>query len=528
MKEQGGTSYRVNKELRETVILAQQDVTRDPPFTKIDILVFRNLLIYLEPALQERLIRLMHYSLRPGGILLLGTSETICGLSDLFGAIDQKLRLFRRCESSTRLAPVDVPSFFSPPLAAVAVTPASPIVNLQTVTDELILRQFGPAAALVNDKGDILYINGRTGKYLEPAAGKANWNIHAMAREGLRHPLAAALQKALRLGRAITVSGLTVGMNGGSTTLNLTVKPLQEPNPLRGTYLVVFRDVLPAAPSKKDRGKRGGTQRPARVAELEREVRQLHDELRSSREDMQTSQEELRSANEELQSTNEELQSTNEELTTSKEEMQSMNEELQTVNVELQAKVDELSRAANDMKNLLDSTQIATVFLDRSLRIRRYTAQATRVLRVIPTDVGRLVTDVTTDLVFPGLPDAVAKVLRTLVPLEREIPATEGRWFSSRIMPYRTLDDVIDGVVITFMDITTSKQLEAELRSSRERFGALLENLPDGMAVIDGGGRVLPRLSLLESISVARAQDLASWKIVAAAGSANAERGTPP
>ncbi len=527
VKEQDGT-YRVNKEIRETVILAQQDATRDPPFTRMDIVVCRNLLIYLEPELQRRLIPLFHYSLRPGGILFLGTSETICGLTDLFGTVHAKLRLYRRKESPTRLDSVGVSSFFSPPLAAAVPGSgaAKPSVNLQAVADEVILRQFGPAAALVTEKGDILYINGRTGRYLEPAAGKANWNVFAMAREGLRHAVASSLQKASRQKRAITVRGLSVGTNGGSQGVDLTVKPLQDPDALRGMCLVVFRDVA-AAPATGDGSRKGRrAHRPAPLAELEREVKQLHDELRSTREDMQTSQEELRSANEELQSTNEELQSTNEELTTSKEEMQSMNEELQTVNAELQAKVDELSRASNDMKNLLDSTQIATVFLDGSLCIRRYTEQATRFLRLIPTDVGRPITDVTTDLVFPALPDEVAKVLRSLVPLEKEVGTKDGRWFATRVMPYRTLDDVIEGVVITFMDITTAKRLEADLRESRERFGALLEKLPDGLAVVDGLGRVVPRMSVLRSITDAHSEDLASWRIVATSGD-GAERGAP-
>ncbi len=193
-----------------------------------------------------------------------------------------------------------------------------------------------------------------------------------------------------------------------------------------------------------------------------------------------------------------------------------MNEELQTVNAELQAKVDELSRASNDMKNLLNSTEIATLFLDRALCIRRYTEQATRLLRLIPTDLGRPITDVTTDLLFPALPDAVARVLRTLIPVEKEVTTTDGRWFHTRVMPYRTLDDVIDGVVVTFMDITAAKRLEAELRGSRERFGALLESLPDGLAVVDGQGRVVPRPSVLQSIIEARAEDLAAWRIVAA------------
>jgi two-component system CheB/CheR fusion protein len=310
---------------------------------------------------------------------------------------------------------------------------------------------------------------------------------------------------------------VTVGTNSGTEGIDLTVKPLQEPDALRGTCLVVFKEA-PAPPrAARDRrdGRELGRTRPARAKELERETKRLHEELRNAQEDMQTTQEELRSANEELQSSNEELQSTNEELTTSKEEMQSMNEELQTVNAELQAKVDELSRTSSDMRNLLNSIEIATLFLDGALSVRRYTDQATRVLRLIPSDVGRPVTDVTTDLVFPELAESVAQVLRTLVPIEREVTTTDGRWFASRILPYRTLDDVIDGVVITFTDISAAKRLEAELRQSRERFGALLENLPRGLAVMDGKGRALAREAVLEAITSARADDLATWRVVA-------------
>ena len=514
-------AFRVNKEIRESVILAQQDVTRDPPFTRMDLVVCRNLLIYLETEVQRRLIPLFHYSLRPGGILFLGTSETLSGFTGLFGPVDAKLRIYRRKETAARPEALEVFSFFQASRATVRDPgQARASVNLQAAADELLLRQFGPAAALVNDRGDILYTNGRTGKYLEPAAGKANWNVFAMAREELRYALSRALQKAIRQERAVTIRGLTVGTDGGTEGIDLTVKPLQDPDPLRGTCLVVFKKAPPevrAGPGRRG-GRERGSARPVRAAELERETKRLQEELRNMREDIQTTQEELRSANEELQSSNEELQSTNEELTTSKEEMQSMNEELQTVNSELQAKVDDLSRASNDMRNLLNSTEIATVFLDGALCVRRYTDQATRFLRLIPSDLGRPVTDVTTDLVFPELTDSVAQVLRTLVPLEREVSTKDGRWFASRILPYRTLDNVIDGVVITFMDVSAAKRLEAELRESRERFGALLENLPEGLAVMDGKGRVLTRDAVLEAISAAGVGDLATWRVVATAG----------
>jgi two-component system, chemotaxis family, CheB/CheR fusion protein len=515
VKEHEG-AFRVNKELRDSVVLAQQDVTRDPPFTRMDLVLCRNLLIYLEPELQRRIIPLFHYSLTPGGILFLGTAETLCGLTSLFKPIDPKVRIYQRKEATARSGAFGLSSFFHDGSAPAAHRSGRPKASgsLQTSADELLLRQFGPAAILVNERGDVLYTNGRIGRFLEVAAGKANWNVFAMAREGLRYGLSSALQKAVRQGRAVSVRGLTVSSDRASEEVDVTVKPLHEPDPLRGTCLVVFRDAPPRALEGKVHRK-GARARPPQTAELERENRRLHEELRGTREDMQGAEEELRSANEELQSANEELQSTNEELTTSKEEMQSMNEELQTVNAELQAKVDELSRASNDMRNLLDSTEIATLFLDGSLGIRRYTERATRLLRLIPSDVGRAITDITTDLQFPELPEAVAQVLETLDPVQREISTSDGRWFSTRILPYRTLDDVVDGVVMTFMDITDAKRLEAALRVSRERFGALLEHLPAGLAVVDGNGRALARDSVLQAITAAGADELATWRIVA-------------
>jgi two-component system CheB/CheR fusion protein len=510
-----GDAFRVKRELRESVVLAQQDVTRDPPFTRMDLVLCRNLLIYLESDLQRRIIPLFHYSLNPGGILFLGTAETLCGLTSLFHPIDPKVRIYQRKEGTARGEALGISAFFHDGASPAAFRPAraQATASLQASADELLLRQFGPAAVLVNDRGDILYTNGRIGRYLEAAAGKANWNVFAMAREGLRYGLSGALQKALRQGRAVGVRGLTVSTNGASAEVDVTVKPIQEPDALRGACLVVFREAPRRVAGKVHR--KGARARAPRTAALKRENRRLHEELRSAREDMQGTEEELRSANEELQSANEELQSTNEELTTSKEEMQSMNEELQTVNAELQAKVDELSRASNDMRNLLDSTEIATLFLDGTLSVRRYTERTTRLLRLIPSDLGRAITDITTDLRFPELPEAVAQVLTTLVPIEREVSTADGRWFSTRILPYRTLDDVIDGVVITFMDITSAKRLESELRASRERFGALLERLPSGLAVVDGSGQALARETLLQTIVAARADDLATWRVVA-------------
>jgi two-component system CheB/CheR fusion protein len=465
--------YRVRKEIREMVIFAPQNLIMDPPFTKLDILICRNLLIYLTGELQKKLIPLFHYSLSAGGILFLGSAETIGGCADLFTPLSGKSRLFRRTESVMRPELMEFPSSFGGAAAAgaEAAPPPKPPASLQTLADQLVLRRYAPPAVLTNDKGDIFYVSGRTGKYLEPAAGKANWNLFAMARDGLRYELASAFQEALRQKKIVAVHGLRVAINDGEQHVDVAVQRLDEPGPLEGLVMIVFSDV--AAPTAIKAAAKGAGRmlkapfRSARMSELEQELLQVRGEARATHEEMQTSQEELRSANEELQSTNEELQSTNEELTTSKEEMQSLNEELQTVNTELQAKVDEFSRASNDMKNLLNSTDIATLFLDNELNVRRFTPQATKIIKLIPADAGRPITDLATELRYPELADDAREVLRTLTSAEKPIRALDGRWFTVRVMPYRTLDDRIDGVVITFTDITSAKSLESKLRDNQ-------------------------------------------------------------
>jgi chemotaxis methyl-accepting protein methylase len=472
IKEENG--YRAGKEIREMVTFATQNIIMDPPFTKLDILVCRNLLIYLTPELQKKLLPLFHYSLNPGGVLFLGSAETVSAFTDLFAPLNIKSRLFRRRESVLPAEPLAFPPSFVPARPGVPkeLQMVKPAANLQSLADQLLLQHFTPPAELINDKGDILYISGRTGKYLEPAAGKANWNIFAMAREGLRFDLGSAFQKALRLKEAIAVKGLKLGEGSGAQTVDITVQKIEEPEALRGMVMIVFTDVATLLEKKAPGRSRTDQSGNARALELEQELQQCREGLQTTREEMQSSQEELKSTNEELQSTNEELQSTNEELTTSREEMQSLNEELQTVNAEQQAKMDELSRINNDMRNLLNSTEIVTVFLDNNLRVRRFTTGTNKIFKLIPGDVGRPLSDIASDLLYPEMPEEAQEVLRTLVFSEKQIAATDGRWFSVRIMPYRTMEDVIDGVVITFSNITATKALEAELREEISRLKA--------------------------------------------------------
>ena len=467
--EKGG--YRIRKDVRNTIIFARQNIISDPPFTKLDILCCRNLLIYFTAKLQEQLIPLFHYALKNGGLLMLGSADTPGHFNELFAPMTGAGRIYRRLDASihrvanyfpTRVNSVSIPS---------ASEPDNPTMNgnLQTQVEQLLLKKHAPAAVLLNVHGDILYIHGRTGAYLEPAAGKANWNIHAMARDSLRHELADLLKRASQSGEMIAVRGLIQRDDAGkpSHALDLTAEAMPESGSLSGTLMVTFASV--PLPQERRRSRSANPQ----VLELEQQLAQARLEIQAVRDEMQTSREELKSANEELQSTNEELQSTNEELTTSKEEMQSLNEELYTVNAELQSKVDDLSLVNGDMKNLLNSTDVATIFLDNKLRIRRFTDQTTQIYKLIPSDMQRPLTDIVNDLEYPELEADAQEVLRTLVFCEKQIPTRSGGWYTVRIMPYRTVENVIDGVVVTFINITESKLLEAQLRSMQKGPGPL-------------------------------------------------------
>ncbi len=460
-----GDGYLVNKQIREMVLFAQHDVILDPPFTKLDLLSCRNLMIYFNATLQRRLMPLFSYSLRPGGALLLGGSETVGSSHALFTPLSQQSRLYWRNDAALTAGSVEFPAIsrLPPrrlPKESKVSQPATPSANLQTHAEHALLQEFSPAAVLVNEQGDVVFINGSVGKYLEPASGKANWNIHVMARPPIRAQIAAGLRQVLQEHGTVELRGLRLG-DDPQAALNVTVKAMQEPKSLAGLVMIVFRDLAPLPRARRRRGKAGAID--AATAE---ELQRCKDEIHALHQEMGASAEELQAANEELQSTNEELQSANEELTTSKEESQSMNEELQTLNSELQSKLDDLALAQSDMQNLLNSTDIATLFLDSALNVRRYTDQITRIIHLREGDIGRPLTDLASTLVYPQLNDDAKETLRTLTFTEKQITTTDGRWFMVRIKPYRTLSNVIQGVVITLIDITESKELESRLRKA--------------------------------------------------------------
>jgi two-component system CheB/CheR fusion protein len=460
--------YRVNTSIREMIVFAPHNVIKDPPFTKLDLLLCRNLLIYMESELQKKLMNLFHYSLNAGGIMLLGNAENENSQNIQFIPIDAKLKLYKRSITPVNSELIDFPSSFTHTMkkTTVNINPVKVADNIQSLADQLLLQQFAPAGVLINKDGDILYISGRTGKYLEPAAGRANWNIYAMSREGLRNELPGAIRKVKQSYDPLKLHNLKVGTNGGTQLVDITLQLIEKPEAIKGTIMIVFSDVADIPRPAKRKSKTVNQNSTIREQELEIELQRANDELQSTREEMQTTQEELKSTNEEMQSTNEELQSTNEELTTSKEEMQSLNEELQTVNIELQSKITDFILANNDMKNLLNSTDIATLFLDKELNIRRFTDQTTQLFKMRQTDIGRPFTDMVTDLQYPEITEHAREVLRTLIFKETDISTMDQRWFTVCIMPYRTFDDHIDGLVITFINITKAKKLEAELNKT--------------------------------------------------------------
>ena len=448
--------YRLKKEIRDLVVFATQNVIDDPPFTKLDFLSCRNLLIYLAPALQRRLIPLFHYSLKPGGLLLLGSAETVGVFTDSFIPIAGEQRFYRRREP------------FAPAVSSIAGSHGRGLVHVAATgsatgssepneassssVEQYLLRRFAPATVLADARGNILFVSGRTGRYLELPAGKASWNLFAMAREGLRLSLVAAFRRAVRKTEPISIKNLRVDSETEDQLVDITVEPVDEPR-LRGTMIVFFepQPPVPAVPSRKS-----AKTRAALIAEPETTVVALADELSESRAELVALREYMQSSDEELKTANEELQSTNEELTTSKEEMQSINEELQTLNGELRVKLDELSRTNNDMKNLLDSTEIAVLFLDGELNVRRFTPQMTTIIKLIPGDIGRPLADLASQLDHEHLHADAHDVLRTLVFVERRVELRDERSLRVRIMPYRTSDNRIDGVVITFTSILSS------------------------------------------------------------------------
>ncbi|HSD62476.1 MAG TPA: CheR family methyltransferase, partial [Ignavibacteriaceae bacterium] len=491
--------YRIKKEIREMLVFAPQSLIKDPPFTKLDLISCRNLLIYFNSELQKKVIPVFHYSLIPGGILFLGSSETIGGFVDLFSMIDKKWKFYKRRESVHSAQPfIEFPVSYSIEKNLETPMKTLEIKNVSQLAEKIILQSYSPNCVIVSGNGDIVYIHGRTGKYLELTHGEAKMNIFGMAREGLKQELPALIRKALSRRKSLTIEGIKVKPNGNTYLINLTIKPIKEPAEMRGYLLLIFEDIKPQNKVPQSKKLHFAKRSEKIIKELEHELKNSKEDLRSTIEELETSNEELKSTNEEMQSTNEEMQSSNEEMETSKEELQSLNEELITVNTEIQNMNDELSVINNDMKNLLDSIDIPTIFLDNNLLIKRFTQNTAKILNLISSDIGRPINDMTTNLKYEKFIEDAREVLRTLVYKEIELQTKDDIWYQMRILPYRTTSNIIDGLVVTFTNIHNLKsayqeihKLNQEIQLSREYSNNIVETVRDSLLILDKDLKVL-------------------------------------
>ena len=510
--EAGGSMYRVHKGIRDMLVFSEQDLGKDPPFSRLDLISCRNLLIYMGETLHKKVIPLFHYALNPGGFLFIGKSETVGEFGDMFAVVDRSSKIYQRREELSVANRKTLGRFvqtITAPSGSIARTVERTRIigkqDLRGLMEQALLQQLAPASALVNGQGDILYLHGRTGLFLEPPQGEPGVsNILAMAREGLRPDLTIALRKAVATNAIVLSAGLRVRTNGDFSRVNLTVRPMAANpagDPKALLYLVLLEIVAlrdealePAAPRPVEaaNGAEDAVEVDARILELKKELRAKEDYLQAANEELATSNEELKSSNEEMQSVNEELQSANEELETSREELQSINEELATVNAELQTKVVDLSQVNNDMNNLLAGTGIGTVFVDLHLQIVRFTPAATRIINLIAADIGRPVGNITANLrEYDTLVDDVQEVLDSLIPKELEAQTKSGAWYAMRIQPYRTLDNVIEGAVITFVDISERKMAQDALRLIEERYRNLMNYSKDAVFIEHQGALAL-------------------------------------
>jgi two-component system CheB/CheR fusion protein len=482
--------FRIKKQIRDMVIFSLQSVIKDPPFSRLELVSCRNLMIYLDHTLQKKIIPLFHYTLNPGGVLLLGTSETIGEFTELFQPLNAKWKVFQRKENPTKGI------IYYPTKIRYGgqerIEPDDPrnmpgVADIQAVAEKAILNEYAPMGVLIDDKYEILHFVGQTGKYLVPPSGKPSFNILKMAREDLKYKLTAALHKVVRGKKRIDCKNVRVKNNNTFCMVDISISPVTDEGLPPGLLLVLFEEkTTECLPDEKPGKQPGKKTQVIAVRQLEHELQSTREYLQATIEELETSNEELRSNNEEMQAVNEELQSTNEELETSKEELQSTNEELTTVNSELQNNVNELSKAIDDMNNLLAATEIASIFMDSLLNIKRYTPAAARIIKLIPTDIGRPLSDLKTS--FPGvnLSEHAKKVLKDLNTLETEILSEDGIWHALKVMPYRTSENVIAGVVMTVMDIHRVKQAE-----KIGRLATVLEDANDAIKVQDFKGRIL-------------------------------------
>ena len=472
-----GNTYCVVKELREMCIFSQHSIIKDAPFSRLDLVSCRNLLIYLDAEMQSRVIPLFHFALNAGGYLFLGNSENVSRHASLFAPVEARSRIYVRLDTGRRVLP-DFP--FTATSRTLAEQPPAPrstagFGDRLAKSAERIAERYAPAYIIVDRDHNILHFSGKTGRFLEPAGGAASLDLLNLVHQDLRSGVRAALSRAIEQNETVHITNLVFGSDANRQSVDLVVEPLPGNSSGSGNLVVLFKDSSPVWPQGVPTYQFPPADTSTQVQRLESQLRTTSERLQSTVEELESTNEELKSANEEYQSLNEELQSANEELETSKEELQSVNEELTTVNSELAHRVQELGRANSDLKNLLESTQIATVFLDNDLRVMNYTPAATEIFPLVAGDIGRPIVHIKSRVAFDDLQDDIRRVLRTLGSAEREMEsASTGHLYMVRVLPYRSVDNFIGGVVLTFVDITARKKAEEALRDREERFRLLV------------------------------------------------------
>ena len=505
-----GRALTVTKDLRQHVIFAKQDLLADPPFSRLDLVICRNLLIYLEPDAQEKCITLFHYALRPGGYLFLGNAESPGRKSALFKSLaHKKCRVYEKIEiePSSRL-PLTVP--FAAERVVVSVRP-QPVLDQRhsiiNLSQETLLEEYGPAAVTIDQNYDILYNNGPTKRYLTQPRGAPTHNLLDLMPETLRNRMRGAIYKVTREGKPVSIRTVIAGDEGQKRQITMRVLNMKE-----NLFLIVFREKTgPLSETSTESFETVCMEEPA--------ARQLEIELSATRQELQSNIEQLKSLNEEQQSSNEELQAANEELETSREELQSLNEELITVNTQLQAKVEEQEETNNDLNNFQSSANIPTIFLDHSFRVKRFTPAITKLIKLIPSDVGRQIMDMSQEPLGPDLIVDSQSVLENLVSVKKEI-RINGAWYVRTVLPYRTLDDRIEGVVVTYNDITEHKRAEEEIRTllidvqqEKTRLSSLINSISDEVWFADTGGKfTIANPSALREFGISRRRYCRSGK----------------
>ncbi|SDG58316.1 two-component system, chemotaxis family, CheB/CheR fusion protein [Dyadobacter soli] len=482
-----GDDYRVRQEIREMILFAHQNVLKDPPFSRLDLVTCRNLLIYLNQAAQERVMETFHFALKPGGYLMLGLSETTDSAGDLFANISREHHIYQSRPVAIRPYPVpeNVPLAIPEKRHEPAVVSSGESRNLSERVNfgdlhHQLIEQYAPPSIIVNEEYDILHLSGKAGRFVH-IFGEPSKNLLKLVRPELRLELRTALYQAVQRQTNVEARNLRVQIEDKTEIINLHVRPVIEPgnqsrsNPAQGLIVILFEPTDEPDGSVKSLL----TSEEPMAQQLEAELMHVRGQLRSSVEQHETQAEELKASNEELQAMNEELRSAAEELETSKEELQSINEELTTVNQELKVKVEEISMTSNNFQNLINSTDLATLFLDRSLRVNLFTPAARSIFNLIPSDSGRPLSDITNSLDYTGLQEDARKVLESLLPVEREVQTHDHRVFLTRILPYRTAEDRINGIVLTFVDITRRKAAEEAVRQSEERMRLVFESAKD-------------------------------------------------